>query len=202
MKKAQNLIEVSLVLVLVVVVSLALWPMFNNQKTKLADISKTRLVTQSISARQIQLSNNAFDLASDMGLTINRNENPTNILNQINTRLGELNASAGADTKSQSEISDYTRRYHELSNEMSSINSSAVTISDNTTVAGAQGGRVSSTSVVPSSTTTISTNSSVTSTRVTGHYAEQVNTGRGAVTTGVSADSGIEESQYAIHTQP
>lgn len=40
MKKAQNLIEVSGILLLVVVVSLTIWPIFNKQKMKLVNMSK------------------------------------------------------------------------------------------------------------------------------------------------------------------
>lgn len=196
MKKAQNLIEVSLVLVLVVVVSLALWPMFNNSKMKLAGLTKTNLSTQSISARQVQLKNNTYGLASDMGLTINENDPPSSILPRIKDKLDEQ-ASAGANN---STTNGYNERYTALVNEQAAINALNITVNDNTTIAGAQGGKVSE-----------SGNPSVTKTTVTGHYAhdkiDRSGDGTGASntttpsapsTTGTTADSGVESSTYAI----
>lgn len=145
MKKAQNLIEVSLVLVLVVLVSVSLWPMFNNSKIKLAGLTKTNLSTQSISGRQIGLKNNALDLASSMGLTINKNEDPKTILENINTKLNEMKANAGTDTSKLAQVSDYSDKYNALSGELSSIAAAAVTTSDNTTTMGAKGGKVNDT---------------------------------------------------------
>lgn len=224
MKKAQNLIEVSLILVLVVAVSLALWPMFNNQKTKLADLSKSNVSTQSISGRQIQLKNNALDLASEMGLTINPNDNLQAILDKINQanmdkakslakatgatftdkanvdeNLNTIELSAGTNSSEFAQITSYNEKYTALVKEQASLNATAITMNDNTTIAGAQGGRVSSNPVIKP------TQSSVTKTSITGKYAYQPRPGQAPPktdATGTTADSGIEESQYALKTKP
>lgn len=41
MKKAQNLIEVSVMVCIVVVISIAMWSVINSQKLKLVNLSKT-----------------------------------------------------------------------------------------------------------------------------------------------------------------
>lgn len=41
MKKAQNLIETSVILCLAIAISLAVWQIINNQKLKLVNLSKT-----------------------------------------------------------------------------------------------------------------------------------------------------------------
>lgn len=47
MKKAQNIIEVGVLLGLVVAVSLFVWPLFNNQKLKLVNTSNVTLIDSS-----------------------------------------------------------------------------------------------------------------------------------------------------------
>lgn len=205
MKKAQSMIEVSLILVLVVVVSLALWPMFNNQKTKLAELSKSNISTQSISGRQVQLKNDALNLASNMGLTVNNPNDTKAVLDGIKKKIDDLSANPNPDASQLALIETYTNQYKELSNELASINATGVTINDNTIVTGAQGGKVSSTPVIQGDVP-----SSVTKTSITGHYAAQTNP-RGddvpatpskpapaVTTTGITADSGIEESTHAL----
>lgn len=169
MQKAQNLIEVSLVLVLVVVVSLALWPMFNNQKTKLAGLSKSNLSTQSISGRQIQLKNDVFDFGKTMGLTVDKNKDSDALLNEIKNKLTELTL-AGAPA---STIKGYEEKYTALLNEQAAIKALSITVNDNTTIASAQGGRVGTPSA--SSTSSGGTTSSPPTQRplptVAGHNA-------------------------------
>lgn len=218
MKKAQSMIEISLILVLVVVISLALWPMFNNEKTKLAELSKSNVSTQSISGRQVQLKNNALDLASEMGLTINPNDNLQAILDKVNqanmnkvkdlakasgatftdkATVGEnLNAielSAGTSSSEFAQIASYNEKYTALVNEKAAIKASNITVNDNTTIAGAQGGKVSiNPSIKPKNPNTVST------------YAPPTTPSKSSVSktdpTGTTADSGIESSTYAIKT--
>jgi uncharacterized protein (UPF0333 family) len=65
MKKAQSMIEVSLILFLVVAVSLVVWPLINNQKTKLANLSKTSINSQSSAVEATGASANNITLPSD-----------------------------------------------------------------------------------------------------------------------------------------
>lgn len=56
MKKAQNLIEVSVMLCVIVVVSIAVWPIINNQKMKLLNMSNVTLSeTSGVSGNKITL---------------------------------------------------------------------------------------------------------------------------------------------------
>ncbi len=242
MKKAQNLIEVSLILVLIVAVSLSLWPMFNNQKTKLANLSKSNVSTQSISGRQVQLKNNALELASAMGLTINPSDDLQTILDKIGqanldkakelakTTGATVSNNAGIDTMELSgvasssefaQIASNNEKYTALVNEKKAIDASAVTINDNTTIAGAKGGRVSSTPIMTVNTPAkqeASSAASVPRTDFTGKNAYLPRPSQGedygtevptpttnpsvpkTTTTGKTADSDVESSTYAIKT--
>lgn len=205
MKKAQNLIEVSLILVLVVVVSLALWPMLNNQKTKLAELSKSKVSTQSISGRQIQLKNDALNFAGDMGLTVNNPNDTKAILDETKKKIDELSANPNPNASQLALLETYTNQYKKLSDELSSINAAALTINDNTTIAGAQGGKISSNPIKASASEKQGT-STATRTDITGKYAYQPRPGEAPpkvdATGTVANDDDIEESQYALKTKP
>ena len=84
MKKAQNLVEVSGILLIVVAVSLMLWPIINNQKMKLTGMSSVNLTSQT---QLTSIKTNAIALASSMGLTINSNEDLQTILDKINQAI-------------------------------------------------------------------------------------------------------------------
>lgn len=203
MKKAQSMIEVSLILVLVVVVSLALWPMFNNQKTKIAELSKSNVSTQSISGRQILLKNNALDLASEMGLAVNKTKDSKAILEEIKSKIDELSKIPNPDASQLALIRTYTSQYQNLSNELASINSTSITITDNTTIAGAQGGRVASIPITTTGTPGVGS-SSVSRTDFTGKYSRQLPAGQGPqqvnATGSVANDDTIEETRQAETT--
>lgn len=209
MKKAQNLIEVSLVLVLVVVVSLSLWPLFNNQKTKLAELSESNINTQSISGRKIQLKNNVLGLAGEMGLVINNNKTPSDILNDVGDKIGKM-AASGADA---SKIKEYEERYNALVNEQAAINALNLTVNDNKMIAGATGGKVSGSTTVSLSNTSQglgsttgnlptsgSTNGSTTNppiVSVTG-----MNAGGNKIVGAINGDNKINNDKYAPPPTP
>lgn len=55
MKKAQNIIEIAVILCIVVAVSLTTWSIINKQKVKLVNYSKATIETAGASARKIAL---------------------------------------------------------------------------------------------------------------------------------------------------
>lgn len=120
MKKAQNLIEVSLILLLVVAVSLTLWPIFNNSKMKLAGMSTTTL-TQAGTLNKLR--SEAMKLASSMGLTIsNNNDDIHTVLNKVKDKIDELENNPGSDA---STIRGYNDQYTTITNELALLESSS-----------------------------------------------------------------------------
>lgn len=205
MKKAQNLIEVSLILVLVVAVSLSLWPMFNNQKTKLAELSKSNVSNQSISGRQVQLKNNVLGFASDLGVTINNPNDTKAILDEIKKKIDDLSKNPNPDASQLALLQTYTIKYKTLSNEQASLDATAVTMNDNPTIGGATGGKLSDKPVIVASKP--EQQSSVSNITLTGHNAYQLRPGQVEqkpvdATGTVANDDQIESSQYAIKTKP
>lgn len=127
MKKAQSMIEVSLILVLVVVVSLALWSMFNNQKMKLANTSASTL-TQSGTINKTK--KEALELANALGLDVNNYITFADILRAIGGEIANLRLNANMDKSELAKIDAFNNTYVSILNELGK----ALTASDNTTV--------------------------------------------------------------------
>lgn len=111
MKKAQNLIEISLILLVVVVISLAVWPMINNQKMKLANLSASNL-TQSGTINKAR--SEALQLATSMGLNISSDASLADVLKAISDKKAALEA-AGADSNT---LASFTSSYTAILNEL------------------------------------------------------------------------------------
>lgn len=124
MKKAQNLIEVSLILVLVVVVSLTLWPMLNNQKMKLINLSKVNISKTANPAPILSLSDiraKAAALSASMGLAVSNNVAIKDIMSLIISQLNQIEAMAGSDASQLAQVKEYQSKFIEIVNDLATL---------------------------------------------------------------------------------
>lgn len=90
MKKAQNQVEVTGILVVVVAVSLVVWPIINSQKTKLMEVASVKVPN---SFNYSKTKNKITALADSMGLPVENNTDMASLLDQINNQISQLSSS-------------------------------------------------------------------------------------------------------------
>lgn len=140
MKKAQSIIEVSLILLLVVVVSLAIWPIINKQKMQLANLSQANINPQYAAAKLDNLKTQALNLGADMGLVIDKNADLTKIMEIIKGKLDEFDAGSSPNLAN---VSTYKSEYAAILKDLGDLNISIAQSNNATGFTGGNGSSVS-----------------------------------------------------------